>query len=175
MSSYQLALVILAAGVLLGVNPAGAEELSPSENERRQELDQKVRILERKLELEKEIADSAAAGQPVLEAGEKGFIIRSADNAYQLKFRGYIQADSRVYFDDETQPSINDMLLRRVRPSFEGTLNKHTKFRIMPGTGSGWQYIPDLRRPDQGGRKSHCCGSGDQLVSRPEPQGIGRL
>ncbi|OGG03990.1 MAG: hypothetical protein A3F83_01675 [Candidatus Glassbacteria bacterium RIFCSPLOWO2_12_FULL_58_11] len=144
MTSIRLVLTSLVAGIMLGRNPVYAE-VPPVDTtgERWQELDQKIRILERKFELEKEKADSAAARQAVLEAGEKGFVIRSADGSYQLKLRGYMQADGRLYYNDDEQPATNDILLRRVRTIFEGTLNKYTRFRIMPDFGQGKTVLQD--------------------------------
>ena len=143
MARKRIPFLIMVTGFLLGTSLAGAAGLSSTEEERWQELDQKIRILERKLELEKEKADSAAARQAVLEAGEKGFVIRSADGSYQLKLRGYIQADGRLYFNDAERAAANDILLRRVRPIFEGTLNKYTRFRIMPDFGQGKTVLYD--------------------------------
>lgn len=143
MARKRIPFLIMVAGILLRTSLAGAAESSSSEEERWQELDQKIRILERKLELEQEKADSENAKRAVVEAGEKGFVIRSADGAYQLRLRGYTQADGRIYFKDEEQPATNDILLRRVRPIFEGTLNRYTRFRIMPDFGQGKTVLQD--------------------------------
>lgn len=131
---------VLVAGLLLTAGKAGAVPLA---EEHWQQLDQKIRILERKLELEKEAADKEAAKRGVVEAGEKGFAIRSADGAWQLKLRGYVQADGRFYLDDGQQSATNDLLLRRVRPIIEGTLNKYYQFRIMPDFGRGKTELLD--------------------------------
>lgn len=107
------------------------------------ELEQKVKVLERKQELAEEEAAKKKKESPVFKAGEKGFSFSSADGDFELKLRGYLQADSRFSFDDD--PEVNGdfsdtFLLRRVRPIFEGTLWKYYGFRIMPdfdgGTGS---------------------------------------
>lgn len=107
------------------------------------ELEQKVKVLERKQELAEEEAAKKKKESPVFKAGEKGFSFASADGDFELKLRGYLQADSRFSFDDDPEISgnFNDtFLLRRVRPIFEGTLWKYYGFRIMPdfdgGTGS---------------------------------------
>ena len=53
-----------------------------------QELDQKVRMLERKLESQNEPAQSMKAPQPRLSAGADGFSFSSADTNFVLKLRG---------------------------------------------------------------------------------------
>ena len=34
-------------------------------------------------------------------AGKDGFSLKSADNSFQLRIRGYIQADGRFFADDK--------------------------------------------------------------------------
>ena len=103
-----------------------------------EELDQKVRIIERKTELDKETATEKARTAATVSAGAGGFSIRSADTNFVLKVRGYIQADARFYADDHSAGSANDtFLLRRVRPIFEGTLFEKYDFRLMLDFGSG--------------------------------------
>jgi len=103
-----------------------------------QELDQKVRVLERKKELEQEAAGDKAKSTPVLSAGPEGFALRSADTNFVLKLRGYVQADARFYADDHSGGTANDtFLLRRVRPILEGTVFEKYDFRLMLDFGSG--------------------------------------
>jgi phosphate-selective porin OprO/OprP len=102
------------------------------------ELDQKVRVLERKQELEQETAGEKAKTAPSLSAGADGFTLRSADTNFVLKIRGYLQADARFYADDHSGGTANDtFLLRRVRPIFEGTVFDKYDFRLMLDFGSG--------------------------------------
>jgi len=140
MSSNRFVIYALTAALLLGTVPARA---AVSPEDRWQELDQKIRILERKLEQEKEVNDKEAAKRGIVEAGEKGFSLRSPDGSWQLKLRGYLQADGRVYLDDKQDAFTNDLLLRRVRPIIEGTLGKDYQFRIMPDFGRGKTELLD--------------------------------
>ena len=55
-------------------------------------------------------------------AGANGFSIASADEAFKLKLRGYIQADARFYMGDSKIDPVDTFLLNRVRPVFEGTV-----------------------------------------------------
>lgn len=93
-------------------------------------LDQRLRIIERKLELQDEAAEARAASAPVLAASEKGVSIKSADGAVELKLRALVQADGRFFSGSVSQ---NDgFLLRRVEPTLEGSWGKLVAFRINP-------------------------------------------
>ena len=76
-------------------------------------------------------------------AGGDGFSLRSADGNFQLKVRGYVQADARYFLDDDERPATDTFILRRVRPIFEGTLYKIFDFRIMPDFGGGQTVLQD--------------------------------
>jgi phosphate-selective porin OprO and OprP len=102
-----------------------------------EELEQRVRVLERKLELANEQAEGAAKSQPQAVAGKDGFEVKSADGAYRLKLRGYLQVDGRWFPDDEELPASDSWVVRRARPIVEGTLFKFVDFRIMPDFGGG--------------------------------------
>ena len=65
-------------------------------------LDQKVKLLERKLEVDKEAAEAARKTQPKLEAGpDTGFRITSANGENQLRLRGFVQLDGDFFVEDE--------------------------------------------------------------------------
>src|SRR5262245_24392986 len=103
-----------------------------------EELDQKMRILERKDELEKEVVAAKARSATPVSAGATGFALRSADTNFVLRLRGYVQADARFYADDHSAGTANDtFLLRRVRPILEGTVFEKYDFRLMLDFGSG--------------------------------------
>lgn len=103
-----------------------------------QDLDQKVRILERKQELEKETATEKAKTTPTVSLGANGFSVRSADSNFVFKVRGYVQADARFYADDYPGGTANDtFLIRRARPIFEGTVYDKYDFRVMLDFASG--------------------------------------
>jgi phosphate-selective porin OprO/OprP len=114
----------------------GADDSVESLKKQIQELDQKVRILERKGELEAEGPQTKASGAPRLTAGTEGFSFSSADTNFVLKLRGYVQADARFYLEDHI-PANDTFLMRRVRPIFEGTVFKNYDYRIMLDFASG--------------------------------------
>jgi phosphate-selective porin OprO/OprP len=113
------------------------------------ELDQRTRILERQLELAREAAVAAAAAPPprpsaIVEADDGGFSISSPDRQYQIRFRGLIQVDGRRFFtSDPTLQSSDTFLLRRIRPTFDGTVLGLADFRITPDFGNNTTAIYD--------------------------------
>ena len=119
------------------------EETPKSVEERLDELDQKVRVLDRKSELDKEAAAEKAKTASSVTSGKDGFSIKSADGAYVLKLRGYTHFDGRFYQEDEQRPVADTFLLRRIRPIVEGTVFKIFDFRIMPDFAQGQTVLQD--------------------------------
>lgn len=137
---------------------AGADEVSSSEKsfeQRLQELDQEVRLLKRKRELEQETAEMTRITTPVMKVGHSGFAVESADGSNSLKFRGIIQVDHRLFFEgandirnrtDQRAGNLNEegfhganntWLARRLRPTIEGTLWGKYDFRFTPDFALG--------------------------------------
>jgi len=98
-------------------------------------LSQKVKILERNKEIEDEAATAKSKTIPLVSAGSGGVVVSSADTNFVLKLRGYIQADSRTFSDDQIKGN-DTFLLRRVRPVFEGAVFQHYEYKIMPDFGA---------------------------------------
>jgi phosphate-selective porin OprO/OprP len=120
------------------VTPAlswGADDTVDSLKRQIQELDQKVRVLERKAELDNETTQTKSQASPRLTAGVDGFSFSSADTNFVLKLRGYVQTDARFYLGDNI-PANDTFLMRRVRPIIEGTVYKYYDYRIMLDFGS---------------------------------------
>ena len=94
------------------------------------ELDQRLRTLERNLELKEEALAAKEKATPVVTAGSGGAAIKSGDGQYEFKFRGLVQGDAR-FFDNDI--GANDtFLFRRIRPTIEGSLGKLVGFRLTP-------------------------------------------
>ena len=108
-------------------------------------LDQKLRIVEQKKELDGEVMASKLKEMPVISAGKEGFWIRSADNNFQLRVGGIIQADSRFY--TQSDPAIflgsSTFLLRKARPILEGTVYKFFDYKLMADFGNGQAIVQD--------------------------------
>ncbi|MBE2215144.1 MAG: porin [Opitutaceae bacterium] len=130
----------LASGALLaGISTAQAQTEADEIRALREQiaaLDQKLRVLERKQELKEEEAAAAAKKQPVVSAGASGFGITAGDKSYDLKLRGLVQVDGRLFFDDGA-PNRDSILLRRIRTSFTGTVASIYDFNITPEFGTG--------------------------------------
>jgi phosphate-selective porin OprO and OprP len=101
------------------------------------DLDQKYRVLERRLEIEGETAAEKAKTAPAMSIGAQGFIYRSNDTNFVLRIRGLLQADSRFYIDDGGNNRNDTFLLRRARPIIEATLWENIDFTLVPEFGGG--------------------------------------
>ena len=125
-----------------------AAQAAPSTDE----LDQRIKILERQLEIQKEEADAKAKEATSTSLSDKGLSVKKGD--FELKLKGLVQADVRTFLDDFNPGNAtiaattnrnglysNDTAtFRRIRPTFEGTFGKLVGFRLTPefaGTGSG--------------------------------------
>jgi phosphate-selective porin OprO/OprP len=139
MKRYDVVKMMVVVGTVVWSQPTWAD----SSEQRVEALDQKVRILERKLELAAESTQAKAQDAAVVAAGREGFGLSSADKAFKLKLRGYIQADGQFYLRDESKPLTDTFLLRRVRPIFEGTVYRDFDFKIMPDFGGGKAVLYD--------------------------------
>ena len=113
-----------------------------SVNAQLQHLDQQVKIVDRKLEVQQGSAQEEALTRPVVEVGPQGFFIRSKDNSYNLRIGGYMQADGRFYLS-QPKPTGSEFLIRRLRPYFEGTVGKYYDFRFMEDFGQGTTILED--------------------------------
>jgi len=106
-------------------------------------LDQKLRIIERRRELEQETAAEKLKETAIVFAGKDGFSMTSADKNFQLKFDAYLQADSRL-FVGQPSPALETFQIGRARPVFQGTIFKYFDFRIMPDFAGGQTVLQDL-------------------------------
>jgi phosphate-selective porin OprO/OprP len=132
-----LVLAVLANATLVGPAAFGQSAGDDIEALKKQiqELDQKVRILERNREIEKESSETKRAETPRLVAGQDGFSFSSADTNFVLRLRAHVQADGRFYVNDHL-PLNDTFLLRRVRPIIEGTVYKYFDYRLMLDFGA---------------------------------------
>jgi phosphate-selective porin OprO/OprP len=141
-TKYTLRAAILAALAL--PLAAQAQEVSNEELLKRiEEQEQKILVLERKLEITDEAAASAKETTAVVSAGPKGFSIRSADGKNTLRLRGTVHLDGRYVEGEDPTLSIDTFQATRVRPTLEGTFAGIYDFRIMPDFGQGRTVIQD--------------------------------
>ena len=108
------------------------------------ELDQRTRIAERKLELAQEAAAQKPASATV-SADDRGFAISSPDHSYELRLHGHIQFDARRVFDssDPTLPDKDTFLVRRARPILDATVLGLADFRLVPDFGNNTTALYD--------------------------------
>lgn len=126
---------LAAAGVLTSIL---AIATVPAQAASADELDQRLRVLERQLEIQKEEADAKAKDATTPKIDEKGVSIKKGD--FELKIKGLVQADVRTFLDNEKVAGNDGALFRRIRPSFEGSWGKLVGFRLTPefaGNGAG--------------------------------------
>ena len=112
---------------------------------RREIEDQKQRllVLERKLEIQQEAATAAAATAPRITASASRFQIGSTDNSNFIRLRGTLHADARTYGGESVPETADTFILRRVRPTIEGTFGGIYDFRFMPDFAGGRTVIVD--------------------------------
>src|SRR5688572_1451077 len=79
----------------------GAPAPTPTLEARLEELEAQIRVLLRQMEIDKEQAAAAARSAPVVQAARDGFSFRSADGAFRLRLRGYVQSDGRFFLEDD--------------------------------------------------------------------------
>ena len=139
----------LAASFIVALPCAAAEDDVSEIKQQLDELNQKLRVLERLQELDKEAATAKAKETATVSAGKDGFFIKSADNAYALRLGGIIQFDSRWYFDNAPSsnplvvPATDTFILRKVRPVMEGVFYDKIAFRLMTDWGNGQTVLQD--------------------------------
>lgn len=108
-----------------------------------EEQKQRLAVLERKLELQEEAAKSAASSAAKVTASATRFQIASANGENFVRFRGTLHADNRVFGGDSVPETADTFLLRRVRPTVEGTFGGIYDFRFTPDFGGGRSSIID--------------------------------
>jgi phosphate-selective porin OprO/OprP len=95
-------------------------------------FDRRLRVLERRLDLQAESASAkAATPQPTVKLDGKGLAIQSPDaDGIELKLKGLVQVDGRFYDGDDQGPQNDTFLLRRAEPTLEGSWGPLLGFRI---------------------------------------------
>ncbi|HXU80797.1 MAG TPA: porin, partial [Polyangia bacterium] len=129
---------------------APAQPPPPSAVEQKvDEIDQRTRITDRKLELLEEAAAVRKSTDPVVSAGDKGFSFKSADGAFAVKFGGILRLDGREYLAQTDLSTKDTFLVRTARPVLQATFFDVADARLMPDFGNGttalWDAYVDLR------------------------------
>src|SRR5688572_12133560 len=136
------ALLPFSAGAFAQTASAGGD----SNADLRQEIEeqkQRLLVLERKLELQQEAVTTAAAAAPKITASASRFQVGSADGGNFIRLRGTLHADARTYGGESVPETADTFLLRRVRPTIEGTFGGIYDFKFMPDFAGGRSVIVD--------------------------------
>lgn len=137
---------ILATWALPGLIPLSYADITlPAKTieQRLRELEQEIQLLKRTQEVNKEIQYKKDTETPLVVSSKEGFALKSPDSDFQLKFRGQAQADGRYFINNDTPSGSNAYLIRRLRPTLEGTVFKYFDFRLMPDFGNGATVLQD--------------------------------
>lgn len=128
---------------------SGAQTADQKLQQLQQEIDQlnqKVKDMEHEAELKK-VEDAAAAEkmktQATVTADTSGFTIVSPHGNFLLKIGADLQLDTRTFFGPNTGNPMDQILLRRVRPTFSGTVYKYVDYFFRPDFGQGSVVIYD--------------------------------
>ena len=129
-SNWRMAAI--AAATILPLANARAEVTMEELLQRLEEQEQKILVLERRLEIQDEAAKTAKETAPVVSAGPRGFSLRSADGKNQLKFRGLIHIDGR-YLNGEDPTGFTDSW-QATRAKRSGCHSRTAIARVRPAT-----------------------------------------
>lgn len=116
----------------LGAQEEAPAQDDPEAHEQVATLEQRLLVLERKLELQQEEAATKATSTPLLTLNEKGLSAKSASGDFEIKLKGLVQADQRLFFGDDAVPQNDSFLFRRIRPTIEGSFGSLIGFRLTP-------------------------------------------
>lgn len=130
-------------GAVLAQEAAGQADGNADLRREVEEQKQRLAVLERKLEIQDEAAKTAAASAPRITLNASRFQVGSNDNSNFIRFRGTLHADNRVFGGDSVAETADTFLLRRVRPTFEGTFGGIYDFRFTPDFGGGRSIVVD--------------------------------
>jgi phosphate-selective porin OprO/OprP len=89
------------------------------------------------------IPASQTSNVGLVTAGPGGFTVRSADGDYTLKIGADLQTDIRTFTGTSSGSLTDQALLRRVRPTFSGSLYKNIDYFLRPDFGQGSVIIYD--------------------------------
>jgi phosphate-selective porin OprO/OprP len=148
-----LASVGIVAAQATGPSPTAdsAQTTSPDTQDRKiqkleqkvDELDQKLKVAERNKELKDEADSEAAKNTASVTADTSGFTIKSNDGNFLIKIGADLQVDNRTYLGQGSGSFVDTALLRRVRPTFSGTVYKYVDYFFRPDFGQGTTVIYD--------------------------------
>jgi phosphate-selective porin OprO and OprP len=150
-ATLLIAATIVHAQVKVPVDPRDQEiqllksEIKQLENrvDTLEGLDQKVKVIDRKLEVQAEVQQQKALEMPIVKVGQEGFSLSSPNNDYNIGFGGIIQGDGRFFTSGNDKNVGSTFFLNRVRPILTGSVAKYYNFNITPDFGQGKVTLQD--------------------------------
>lgn len=92
---------------------------------------------------EPKAAGEKPATKPFTAGYKNGFWIQSEDEAFKLRVGGYVQGDGRFHTGDDAKLGVDAFVMRRVRPSLQGTVAKYVDFYVLSDFGGGTAVVQD--------------------------------
>jgi phosphate-selective porin OprO/OprP len=114
-----------------------------------QGIDQRVKVIDRKLEVQQEVQQQKVLEMPIVKASDQGFSFSSPPDphsdqpAYKINLGGIIQIDGRFFTSGADKDVSSTFFLNRVRPILSGTVGKYYDFNITPDFGQGRVTLQD--------------------------------
>ena len=115
-----------------------------------EELDQKIKILERHNEIAQEEAEEKTKTSPKFDVSPKGVSFTSADGDNSVRLRSSIQSDGRFFVNDNRNlKGVNECFLtnrfelKQARIWLEGRFGRYTDFKLMPDFGANGTILAD--------------------------------
>ena len=115
-----------------------------------EELDQKIKILERHNEIAQEEAEEKTKTSPKFDVSPKGVSFTSADGDNSVRLRSSIQSDGRFFVNDNRNLKgvnegflTNRFELKQARIWLEGRFGRYTDFKLMPDFGANGTILAD--------------------------------
>jgi len=145
-AKLYLGLLILGLGGLLSKIFGADASTAPAPDELLQRisaLEQQVQGMQTQQTNTQTAVSKITKNSPVFTAGPGGFGFSSPDTNFAIMFHGYIQADSRTFFDDGNIKGNDSLGLRRARPILQGTVFRDFDFMFMPDFGGTTVQIQD--------------------------------
>jgi|CZKE01.1.fsa_nt_gi phosphate-selective porin OprO/OprP len=139
----RVGLVLILGMPLIPARAQSADQKIQELEQKIDELDQRVKVADRNKELKDEEAASQAKNAASVTADTSGFNIKSNDGNFLLKIGADLQADNRAFMGDGAAAGADTILLRRVRPTFSGTVYRYVDYFFRPDFGQGTTVIYD--------------------------------
>lgn len=102
------------------------------------ELDQQLKASIKQQELrDQEAAEKAKTEPSVAADNSAGLTVKSADGDFSIRFGADLQIDNRSFLGTSAVPLMDQILVRRARPTVSGTVFRYVDYYVRPDFGQG--------------------------------------